>query len=275
MATAHVRPASSAARPPRTRHQRKIVTLVLELERRWIPLEGSRNFRDLGGYTNREGRRVRWRHLFRADALGTLSDGDVQRVRGELGVRTVVDLRHARECALKGTAAFADGETVRLHHLPLNRTDVPDDDPLPEMDDLGAVYLWISRGVGPVLARVMQCIAADDAVPLVFHCAAGKDRTGIIAAVLLELLGVPDEVIVADYALTELVGQDIRPEDRAAVFHAYQQDGPPAEALNARPHHMVTFLEGIRTVHGSVRDYVATYGVNEPLIARLRERLLE
>lgn len=247
----------------------------MELERRWITLDGSRNFRDLGGYTNRDGQRLRWRRLFRADALGTLTPHDVQRVREELGVRTVVDLRHARECALKGTATFADGEEVRLHHLPLNRSDVPDDDPLPDMDDLGAVYLWISRGVGPILARVLQCIAADDAVPLVFHCAAGKDRTGIIAAVLLELLGVPDEAILADYALTELVGQDIRPEDRAAVFHAYQQDGPPPEALNARPHHMATFLEGMRATHGSIRDYVAAYGVTDPLIARLRGQLLE
>ena len=159
--------------------------------------------------------------------------------------------------------------------MPLNREDVPDDDPLPDLDDLGIVYLWISRGVGPVLARVLQCIAADDATPMVFHCAAGKDRTGIVAATLMTLLGVPDETIAADYALTELVGQAIPEADRAAAFAQYRQHGAPPGALNARPEHMVAFLQGLRAAHGSVAQYLAPFGVGSGLVERLRDRFLE
>lgn len=247
----------------------------LSIAERWIPLEGSRNFRDIGGYRTEDGARLRWRQLFRSDALGGLSATDAALLRDGLGICSVVDLRHARECERKGMAPIADGVDVRLFHLPLNREDVPDDDPLPDLDDLGTVYLWIARGVGPVLARVLQCIAADDTTPMVFHCAAGKDRTGIVAATLMTLLGVPDDTIAADYALTELVGQAIPDADRAAAFAQYRQHGAPPDALNARPEHMLAFLAGLRRAHGSVRDYLAPFGVGPALVERLRDRFLE
>lgn len=247
----------------------------LAIAQRWIPLEGSHNFRDIGGYRTRDGHRLRWRQLYRSDALGALTPSDSALLRDQLGICSVLDLRHPRECQRKGVAPFADGLDVRLLHLPLNREDVPDDDPLPDLDDLGTVYLWIARGVGPVLARVLQYMAADDATPMVFHCAAGKDRTGIVAAMLMTLLGVPDRTIAADYALTELVGQAIPEADRSAAFAQYRQHGAPPDALNARPEHMVAFLEGLRRAHGSIPDYLAPYGVGNGLVDRLRERYLE
>lgn len=240
-----------------------------------MPLEGCHNLRDLGGYPTRDGRRLRWRQLYRADALGRLTPADTQLLRESFGIRSVIDLRHAREQQRNGIAAIADGEAVRLLHLPLNRENVPDDDPVPDMDDLGTVYLWIARGVGPVLARTISAMAHDEAMPLIFHCAAGKDRTGIVAATLLDLLGVPDELIVADYALTELVAAGARPEDRAAAFTLYREQGAPPEALNARPEHMQRFLEGMRDLHGSLRDYLAPFGLSDAVVDRLRARLLE
>lgn len=264
-----------AAQPQFFKHRRSVLEQELAIARRWIPLEGCHNLRDLGGYPTRDGRRLRWQRLYRADALGGLTPADILRLRDELRISSVIDLRHARECERNGVAPIVDDEAVRLLHLPLNRDNVPDDDPVPDLDDLGTVYLWIARGVGPVLARVLTAIAADEATPLVFHCAAGKDRTGIVAATLLDLLGVPDELIVADYALTELVAAGVRPEDRAAAFTLYREQGAPPEALNARPEHMERFLAGMREAHGSLRDYLAPFGLSDAVVERLRARLLE
>src|SRR5687767_12649282 len=120
---------------------------------RWISLEKAGNFRDLGGYVNNEGQTTRWGRLFRSDQLGKLSESDVHRIKNELGVRTVVDLRSEKEVNDFGVALVVDHEEVRFVHISLNRPTIENDpDPINDLRNLGELYLWKLRGEGEALA---------------------------------------------------------------------------------------------------------------------------
>ncbi len=167
---------------------------------RLVELEGCLNFRDLGGYRTRGGRRVRWGQLYRSDALHHMSARDVQRVRDELGVRAVIDLRSSAEVTLDGMGPLAT-DPIDYHHIPLfdgGRGDVePEEIPL----DLGHQYFLLLETARGAIRCVLE-ILADATEPTLFHCAAGKDRTGLISAVVLGLLEVEEADIVEDYVFT-------------------------------------------------------------------------
>ena len=167
---------------------------------RHVDLEGCHNFRDLGGYPTRDGRQLRWRVLFRSDALHHLTPADVARLRGEIGLGDVVDLRSSGEIAIDGRGRLA-AEDVRIHHLPLFDGEGTVSADLGARITLCDRYFLMTEHAKRPIARVIQTLAEAEG-PAVYHCAAGKDRTGVISAVLLGLLGVADELIVADYAAT-------------------------------------------------------------------------
>ncbi len=239
---------------------------------RRIDLDGSLNFRDLGGYPTAGGRRVRWRVLFRSDALHRLSSDDVTRLRDELRIGHVVDLRSSGELRLDGRGPL-ENEPVRFHHLPLFDGAVAAAEST-ETFDLGDRYFQLAEFAKEPIARVVTLLS-EASQPAVYHCAAGKDRTGVISAVLLGLLGVRDEVIVADYAATqqnldEIIERLLASEGYQDVFHTL-----PPETLHAEPETMVRLLERIRERYGSMGGYAREIGVAESALARLEERLLE
>ena len=167
------------------------------LDRR-IALEGAVNFRDLGGYDAGDGLQTRWRTLFRADGLGELTETDIT-VLGELGIRTVIDLRSGSE--LERGRFDVEAHPAAFHHFPFieELPDAQDFDRRPGL--LGTQYLEIVRDAGGQILAALEVLATPDALPAVFHCTAGKDRTGVLSAVLLSLLGVDEPTVVADYAL--------------------------------------------------------------------------
>ena len=240
---------------------------------RHVELEGCHNFRDLGGYPTREGARLRWRVLFRSDALHLLTPKDVSHLTGELGIGHVVDLRSSGEIAIDGRGRLA-AEALRIHHLPL-------------FDGAGAVsadlgdrislsdryFLMTEHAKGP-LARVLETLA-DAEAPAVYHCAAGKDRTGVVSAVLLGLLGVADEIIVADYAATQQNLDAIIARLMASEGYQSMLENLPPDTLHAEPATMIALLERVRAKYGSMRGYVHAIGVSDAVVARLERRLLE
>lgn len=233
---------------------------------RWPPLQGCRNFRDLGGYRAVDGRVVRWRCLFRSANLAGMTAEDARAFDETLGIRTVIDLRHPRE---------REAEAPPLHHARVlhHSLNLPASD-VPRVRDVAALYLWMARGLGAVVADVIAAINADGALPLLFHCAAGKDRTGIVVAIVLSLLGVEDADIVADYVLTESVRDLLSERELTAAFDYVRCHELPDELLHASTPAMVGFLAGLRAEYGSVENYVARHGVNAEHLARLRTRLL-
>jgi protein-tyrosine phosphatase len=246
---------------------------MLAAMRRVIDLEGCLNFRDLGGYPTADGRRVGWRLVYRSDALHRLTAGDVARMRDDLGIRTVIDLRSSAELRAEGRGPLA-AESIGFHHLPLFDGQAARPEAWPAIATLADRYSLLAEVAREPIARVVGILARAEG-PAVYHCAAGKDRTGVVSAILLGLLGVPDEIVVADYAATQERLDDIIARLMEAEGYQTMLAALPPDTLHAEAETMVAFLAGIRSRYGSMAGYASAAGVEEADIARLRERLLE
>ena len=243
------------------------MTMHTEMER-IVPVAGAYNIRDLGGYATTDGRTTRWGAMFRADGLHRLSEED-KRLLEERGVRTVVDLRHARELEAKRNA-FADSDTVEYVHISLLNPATPG---VREVRDLGDLYINLLDGAQGELRLVFETLAAAPGSAALFHCAAGKDRTGVVAGLLLDLAGVPHDVIADDYAMTAACIEPILDELREG-----RPEGMAREAyeryLESEPEFMLRMLQHLEATYGGAAAYLRAIGVAEADVARLREKLV-
>ncbi len=238
---------------------------------RHIALEGAVNFRDLGGYETADGHHIAWRTLFRADGLSRLTPPDRAVIR-QLGIATVIDLRTSAE--LDAGRFPVEEIPVGFHHVPLLDT-VPDPDAFeltPGM--LAAQYETIARDAAPQIGRILGIVATQASHPVIVHCTAGKDRTGVLVAVLLGLLGVPDETIVEDYALSAGAMAALRrklierhPEGAEVIERA-------DEVFSAAPANITNLLAVLRDRYGSIAAYGAVAGAGPEVVAGLRAALL-
>ncbi len=243
---------------------------------RVIDLDGSLNFRDLGGYPTDDGRRVRWRRVFRADGLHLLTARDVGRVRDDLKVRDVIDLRSSGERRADPPRPLDRVDQICVHHTPLFDGDTTQRS---ERADSGHMTLadryvaLVGLAQAPI-ARTIDIIAGSSGAA-VYHCAAGKDRTGIVSAILLGVLGVRPEVIVADYAATkDNLDEIIERLMNTRGYDSMLAELPP-DTLHAEPETMIGLLSGIEREYGSTVDYVRAAGVRDDALERLRAGLLE
>jgi protein-tyrosine phosphatase len=241
---------------------------------RTLVLEGCVNFRDLGGYATRDGREIGWRRLFRADGLNRLTEAD-RALLTQLGLATVIDLRTVDEAEQRGRFPV-DEVPVRYVDLPL--TDVlPSAEELPDWGEASYVASRYGRMVEEgrtVLTRAIEVLASAGSLPAVVHCSAGKDRTGVLSALVLAFLDVPDETIVDDYALSAAAMDRLLERLKAEYPDSTQEVEKFAPAiLHVVPETMEEFLESIRAVYGSYEGLAAALGVTDA-IARLREHLL-
>jgi protein tyrosine/serine phosphatase len=237
---------------------------------RHLPFDVVFNFRDLGGYVTADGGTVKWRTVFRADGVHRLSVDDL----APLGVRTVLDLRTPAELE-RGRFTH---DSIGYHHLPIldetwsRESLAGDSDPVPFLADRYVEMLVTGRDA---IARALHIVADDASLPLVFHCAAGKDRTGVVAAILLSVLGVSDDDIADDYSLSRLG----MPRFKEWVIATYPETAdamtsqPPA-FLAAPAEAMHLFLERVRAEYGSMHDYVADLGVTDETLDVVRANLL-
>jgi len=232
------------------------------------------NFRDLGGYRTADGRMVAWRTLFRADGLNKLTDADVAQL-GELGLATVIDLRTLDEAEQRGSFPV---DRVPVTYLGLPLTDVlPATEELPDWKEAAYVAArygaMVSEG-GPMLTSAIQALATGDALPAVMHCSAGKDRTGVLSALILAFLGVPDETIVADYALSAAAMGRLLERLKAEYPEAQDAVEKYAPAiLHVVPETMEQFLADLRTQYGTYDDLAESLGVTGAM-ATLRSTVL-
>lgn len=252
---------------------------------RVLGLEGASNFRDFGGYATGDGRRVRWRHLYRSNKLSELTEGDRARLDA-LGIHTIFDLRVRPE-------READ-PTSWTHPELIVRTFPPGDKrPLAEMaaaydpDEAGAralmreFYGSMPRTMAHVFGEVLRTVA-DGATPCIVHCSAGKDRTGIACALILTALGVPRETVLEDYALTQILRRPESDMARAVAPGRHERlrarFSPEAIAVMMAAHadYLGHAFEAMEADHGSVRGYIRErLEVDEQTLDRLAERLLE
>lgn len=167
-----------------------------------IPMDGPQNFRDLGGFLNQDGKMVRWNRLYRADSLAKLTEKDTAALLAR-NIRTIVDLRGSAE-----QQAMPDRvpEGVMYIACPLMREEfsasaLAAQDSFAQSLKIGYLRM-IQENMDLVAKAVLAVMDGLDRGAVVFHCTAGKDRTGVLAAILLLLLGVADEDIIADYQVS-------------------------------------------------------------------------
>jgi protein-tyrosine phosphatase len=257
---------------------------------RVLNFAGGCNFRDIGGYRTESAQTVHWGKVYRTGVLSYFTPDDAAHLI-KLNVRTICELRRAEERVREPTK-WPDTTTVHLNWedgpAPVQIRDFAARHPsngvgmhAAMIDFYRALPSWMAPRLGAIFSQVAQ-----DRAPLIVHCAAGKDRTGIAIALLLALLGVPEETIVADYLLTNEAGDLVQfaltnhqaqlgiamnqhplltmPEDvRKVIFSAH------ADYLHAA-------LEQINRDHGNAERFLeAKAGVNAPMRQRIREVLLK
>ena len=233
---------------------------------RALDFDGCVNFRDLGGYRTRDGRQLAWRRLFRADGLNKLTERDHRQLT-ELGLTTVIDLRTVDEAEQRGRFPV-DAVPVRYVDLPL--TDVlPSTEELPswrEASYVAARYVdMVTRG-GSALTGAIEALASPDGLPAVFHCSAGKDRTGVLSALVLAFLGVPDETIVEDYALSGAAMVRLLDRLKAEYPDSVEEVERYAPSiLQVMPETMVEFLATVQAEYGGYPALAEHLGVAEAM----------
>jgi protein-tyrosine phosphatase len=245
--------------------------------RRVIRLDAVHNFRDMGGYPTSDGRTTRWGLLFRADGLYRLTGDDLDVVR-TLGLRTVIDLRTFAELDERGTFP-QDEHPVNFHHVPVidsTWTEAQAGAATDAADFLEHAYVSMLEEGEHKLAQAMVTLCVPGALPAVFHCAAGKDRTGMLAMLVLGCLDVLPEYIVADYALTA-EGMERMREWSAREYpelHARIMAGPAVFSA-AVPEAMLRMIGHVNRRHGSIKEFALALGVPSTAIDHLRSELLD
>jgi len=233
----------------------------LGFERR-IAFEGCFNFRDLGGYRTIDERWLLPQRIYRADGPHRLTTTDIATLRA-LDLATVLDLRTPQEVEERGCYLALLADAVE-YHLPLLDV-LPDPEQLPEWIDPAVVAhqyrTMLDQGEEPI-AEALAILSDPSAYPAMFHCSAGKDRTGVLAAVLLGVLGVPDEVIITDYALSADAMHNLIDHYRQMYPDAGEQLARVAPAMvAAHPDAMRSFIAGVRRDYGTFDGYANAIGV--------------
>jgi protein-tyrosine phosphatase len=230
------------------------------------------NLRDLGGYRTADGRTTRWGRVFRGDGLHRLAPEDC----AALGLVTVLDLRTELEISERGRLQV-DG--IDWHHLPVLQAIWDPDWATPDLSParfLADRYLTMLGEGADALGRALRVLADPERVPAAFHCAAGKDRTGVLAALVLSLVGVDDDTIAADYGLSRLgMGKLV---EWIRVTYPERLDtmaDQPTAFLEAPDDAMHLFLGDLRWHHGSVEAYAESIGAGRDVVEALRANLLQ
>lgn len=243
---------------------------------RHIPFEGCFNFRDIGGYPTTDGRTVRWGQYFRCGRQDRMTEQDLAKVE-QLGIKTQIDLRKPEEINDQGRgpletmgaeyhniAVIPDGGTDELSRL-VGDTGIS-----------GARYLGYLEFGPQSWTRLFKILEQAGSQPMVLHCTAGKDRTGVSTAFLLSVLGVDRALIEADYILTNRdVGRQADfiekttgyPEgiDRDMMIHGA---GVPEDAMG-------DFLDGLHKRWGGPLEYLRSIGISDETMATVRKEFLE
>ncbi|MCK9876286.1 tyrosine-protein phosphatase [Frankia sp. Ag45/Mut15] len=248
---------------------------------RWFNLTGCDNVRDLGGLPTVDGSLTRYGACLRADSVQMLTPGDVSLLRDSFGLRAVLDLRAKEEALREGRGLLAE-EDVAYHHLSFLPGEwvMPDDPRFPAIvrdlrtQDRVEHYLDYLRLAGPAVATALRVLAHSDTGPALFHCAAGKDRTGVLAAMLLSIAGVERSAIIDDYTQTN--ERIERVNARLADRPSYQRQIKPDSAgqLSCLPEVMVGFLAGVDEGWGGPAAWARASGVTEAELAALRTTLV-
>jgi len=267
---------------------------------RWVRLDGTTNTRDLGGLPTTDGGRTLPHRILRSDNLQTLTADDVRRLVHEIGLREVIDLRTSAEILLEGRGPLRAVDEVNHRHFSLipergHYTDVfavEEDDPMGDLPsgwmesilprqaaehdqaEPPAVrsYLGYLADRGDNVLGALRAITAGSGAAIV-HCAAGKDRTGVVVALALSVAGVPHEEIVADYAMTAEVIDALVAKLAASPTYAEDMERRDVASHTPRAETMDRVLTLLDERFGGAVGWLESHGFDTAERAALRARL--
>ena len=233
-------------------------------------LQGARNLRDLGGYRTEDGRVTRKGLFFRSDSTARLTDEDIRAIR-DAGVSLAVDLRSPSEAEhspsrLRGVMGI-DYRVVPLYdgiHSAMFEGKLP--------DSLGEMYIELLEESKERMAELFRLFLAATGASL-FHCAAGKDRTGVVAMLLLKLARVPDETVILDYSVTERYIEEFT---RLKIEELHSRGiFRPDDLMYSAPENMERLLSYLHTRYGDAESYLRSCGLDGEELAGLQARWLD
>ncbi|QXJ19570.1 tyrosine-protein phosphatase [Actinomadura graeca] len=260
---------------------------------RWIDLDGAANARDLGGLPTTDGGSTRWGRVLRSDNLQDLSVTDLRVLLDDYALKNIIDLRTDAEVRLEGPGPLTRVPAVTIHQLSLfaeggrhtdaaadlpasPRTALPwqdDTDDVPEHDrSLGHYHGYLADRADSIVAALRVMTRTDGAA--LVHCAAGKDRTGVVCALALEVVGVTRDAIVSDYALSGERMERILGRLRASGTYAADLDSRPADTHRPRAATMTRFLDCVDERSGGPLAWLTAHGWTDEDTGALRDRLL-
>ena len=242
-------------------------TLAPMSHRRLLPLRGAKNFRDLGGYETVDGRKVRWNVLYRSDGLHKLTDNDLKYISG-LNLVRIIDFRAPHETD-KEPDRLPEDVSVRVLKLPMEDASTmvwheARDEMVKNMKTLDPTFymkqtnIELATKFTPEYRLFFRELMASNGQPILFHCAAGKDRTGFAAACILRILGVPLETVMQDYLLTNQYFLDAYRWEMllASVLRGRKFADGIRGFMRADKLYLSSAFEALESEHGSFENYV-------------------
>jgi protein-tyrosine phosphatase len=238
---------------------------------RLIPMTNMCNLRDIGGYRTGNGKTLRWGRIYRSDSPHRLPEDSRQQLLGR-GLKTVVDLRHDEETT-HAPNVFADDNGVDYVNVSLFAGLSPELAPMGRIATLTEMYLHVLDSCNEQIAA--SILALGTGTPALVHCTAGKDRTGIIIAMLLDLCAVPHETILHDYALTDTYLEPLRPSLREFASEAGWDLQHYEGMIDCKPEFLQPFLTRLHDVHGGARQYLLAAGLSGQQLDAIVDQLTE
>ena len=239
-------------------------------ERR-IVLEGNHNARDIGGYLTEAGDETAWGKFVRSDGLHRLTEADQTKLV-DYGVRTVIDLRHERELD-EAPNPFAQRDDVNYVNVSFFEGALDPNRPAEELPTLLELYKMALERSQPTIKQVFETLGEAETYPVLVHCSAGKDRTGITSAFVLRLAGVPVETVAEDYGIT---AKYLEPWFETALANAKENGRDPEkfkEMLKSEPEWMVDLLAHVDENYGGVAPYLKSLGISDDQLNTIRNQM--
>lgn len=243
-----------------------------------MPIQGALNFREVAGLPAEGGRRIAAGRLFRSDTLQFMTAEDVSWLVDDVGLRSIIDLRLDYELEVEGYG-LPGSSVVTHHHLPF-RVDgtqgTQDATPILQADDpMVPHYLGYLRTMPQSAAGIIRVIGSSEGVPVLIHCAAGKDRTGVAIALVLSVAGVPAEEIAREYGLNADRVALVMDQLRSMESYGDSIDRLPPQAHLTDPDYMRRFLAAVDEIHGGVVPFLRAQGVTDDELQAVRDALTE
>lgn len=230
-----------------------------------LPLEGTANTRDLGGYSTKDGHSTPWHAFLRSDDVCDLTDADIAFLK-DYGLKTVIDLRSAPELQMRPNP-FSEDPNILYHNVSLFENASPTVLKSAPKDFLKSMYIEMLEDHKEQVFAIFDSIEKAPQGTILFHCAAGKDRTGIIAMLLMGLVKVPNRDIVSNY---EVSFTNLK---RNAYFKAHED--PSSPLLQSANAYMEDTIRYINAQYGSIEAYLLSTGLTPTQLDRVKARFTE